>query len=295
MKILTIIIILLACMPAMLLADVIRLQNGDVYLGKITNTDSEGVNLESFGRNIKVSHKDILRTEKDMSLLKNQDVEIILKDESNIRGKIQNFDDEVGVLVNIDFGSLTLPAKSIKSITEPSQKEYYAGKPFVIGISGGYYMVNGPLKKNFNDNMLFTIYGEANTDLIRGLFAGVELNYMLMDNKFNSNLKYNIYNSNFYASYRFFNFRTSSGFIRNFVPYGSFGIGLSYVAANDSRSNVPRKKSSEMDLNYKASLGFDYFLTKSVSLRVSSSWQSILQDKNNFNMLMFNIGAGYNF
>jgi opacity protein-like surface antigen len=276
-------------------ADVIRLQNGDVYLGNITSTNSEGVIVESFGRKIKVQQKDLLRSEKDLSLLKLQDVEIRLKDGSSINGKIQNFDDEVGILVDIDFGSMTLPVKSINSITEPSQREYYAGKSFVVGISGGYYMVNGPLKKDFKDNMLFTIYGEMNTNFFRGLFGGVEVNYMIMDNKFNSNLKYNMFNSNFYASYKFFNFRSSSTFMQNFVPYGSLGIGLSYVSADDSRSDVPRKKSNELDLNYKVSLGLDYFITQNISARLSASWQSVLQTNNNFNLLMINIGAGYNF
>ncbi len=79
MKILTIIIFLLVCMPAMLFADVIRLQNGQIFLGRVIRADSNGIVTESFGEQREFSQAEILKNEKDLSTLKNTALRYLFK------------------------------------------------------------------------------------------------------------------------------------------------------------------------------------------------------------------------
>lgn len=295
MKITAFIIILILCISAMLLADVIRLQNGDVYLGRITGTDSEGIDIESFGRKIKVPQQDLLRTEKDLTSIKSKPSEIILMDGSTLRGKIENYDEEVGVLVNIDFGSLTLPVKSIKEINDPFQKKFYSGNPVQIGIGGGYYMPSGKLKDTFNPGYNYSLFAEFNSNLMRGLFIGCDLTYFPLDYKENSNVNYSIFTLQPYLMYRFLFLRKGTSFLRNFVPFVSAGFGAGYVLLKDKRSDAAAPERSEIDLAYFAKLGCDYSVTNNIAIRLFAGWQTVTQKSDSLNMILINGGVLYSF
>ena len=171
-----------------LYADVIRMQDGHIYLGKAGDSDAFGFSLETFGENKKINHSDVLMKEKDLSALKMQQVEIVLKDGSVIRGKIQDYDEEIGLLLNIDFGALTLPVQNVRAIWDDSQRNFYKGNIFHIGLMGGYYTTIGSFNKDFGNSFNATIFGEFQIPLLRGLYAGVDASYFFLDYKTNANL-----------------------------------------------------------------------------------------------------------
>ncbi len=295
MKISTLIIILLACISTALFSDVIRMQSGDVYLGKITSTDSEGMSIESFGQTIKVLQKDLLSSEKDLATLKKEQSEIKLKDGSIIRGKIENYDEEVGVLVNIEFGALTLPVQSIQEIYNPVQKKFYSGNPIQIGIGLGYYLPAGKLKDTFNPGYNFSLFAEFNSNLMRGLFIGGDLSYFPLDYKNSSQVNYSIFTFQPYFMYRFLFLRKATSSLRNFVPFASAGFGAGYVLLKNKRSGAAAPERSEMDLAYLARIGCDYQVTDHIIIRIYGGWQTIAQKSDSLNMMLINGGILYSF
>jgi hypothetical protein len=294
MKILVFISILV-CMPAMLFADVIRLQNGQIFLGKVIRADSQGIVIESFGEQRGLSQADILKNEKDLTTLKTEHSDIYLKDGSVLKGKIENYDEEVGVLVNIDFGSVTLPVKSIKEINNSTQKKYYNGNPVQIGAGGGYYAPAGKMKNTYDAGYNYSIFAEFNSGLTRGLFIGGDLSYFPVDYKDNSKVSYNIFTLQPYLIYHFLFLRSGTSFIKDFVPFVTAGCGVAYVLMKDKRANTSAPEKSELDFAYSAKIGCDYQVTEKIILRVFGGWQTISQKSDSFNAMLINAGVLYSF
>lgn len=266
-------------------SEVIRLQNGEIYFGKVVSADSDGITVESFGKTIKLPQKDILRTDKDMSSIKNQQLEIILKDDSRLKGKIQNYDDDIGILLNIEFGSLTLPVQSVREISDAAQKKYYSGAPFHVGIAGGYYFLFGDVASRFGSSYSLNLFSEFNLNYVRGLFAGGEIGTTFVDYKSDSQTKYNLFSFQPYLMYRFLFLRTSDSFVRIFVPFVAAGAGTAYLV---KETGVTQK--SEIDLIYNVKAGVDAQITSNLWLRFYTGWESVPQKKDSFNKIVLNAG-----
>ncbi len=295
MKIRAFILFVLMCMPAMLIADVIRLQNGQIFLGKVIRADSQGIVVESFGERREFSQMEILKNEKDLSTLKVEYCDIYLKDGSILKGKIENYDEEVGILVNIDFGSITLPVKSVKEVNNPVQKKYYSGNSVQIGIGGGYFTPFGNLKDKYKSGYNFSLFAEFNPNLMRGLFIGGDLTYFPVDYKASSDVNYNIFTVQPYVMYRFLFLKNSTSFIRNLTPFASLGIGFGYVVLKDKRAGASSSEKSEIDLAYNLKLGGDYQIKHNIAVRLFAGWQTVTQKSDSLNMMLLNAGVLYSF
>ncbi len=86
-------------------ADVIQLKNGEVLLGKASVGDSNTVIIESFGKKRNVRQTDILKIDGDLASLAKEECEVLLSDNSILKGKIKNFDDDIGLLLESAFGA----------------------------------------------------------------------------------------------------------------------------------------------------------------------------------------------
>jgi len=64
-------------------------------------------------------------SEKRLDNIKKLYIAIQLKDGSIIKGTIQNYDEEIGVLINTGLGQNTIPVSSIKEIYNPTIRELY--------------------------------------------------------------------------------------------------------------------------------------------------------------------------
>jgi len=147
----------------MLCADVIRMKDGRIFIGRVFTVNSDGVILLVFGEKITVQFNDILISDPDFRNLKGRELEIILKDSSTMLGKVQDYDTDVGLLVEIDFGVITVPPDKIsKQLAHFMQ----------IGAQCGYYFMIGDLGSVFDINISAHIFSEFNLGfLFEGFFC----------------------------------------------------------------------------------------------------------------------------
>jgi hypothetical protein len=274
-------------------ADVIRLHDGRIYLGKVSNADASGITVDSFGTPVKLSPSDILLNEKDLASLKGQFVEVRLKDGSVLRGKIQNYDDEIGALLNIDFGTITLPPKSIERIVDPVQLKKFAGYPFLLGVTGGYYIPVGKTADNFKNSWRGDLFAEFATGLMDNLYAGIDAGYISTSYKNNSKLSYVIYPIYPYLVLRYHGFRNSSAFLSRFTPFVSVGAGVAYVDLTDKRPEAFKKNQSELDPLLSGYVGIDMNIISSVSIRIKAGGEWIHQKNDPFTTAAFSAGITY--
>lgn len=275
------------------MADVIMLHDGSIYLGKIIRTDSNGIVIETFGQNLIISLNDILKSEENIDNFKDTITDITLKDGSIIVGKIQNYDEEVGLFVNIDFGTITLPVESIKKITNRIQKIKYNGYHYLTGLTIGYYQPIAGSGK-FSGTYLLTAFVEKNTFLLRGLYVGGDFSYLDMQHE-NSSLNYSMLMLEPYLAYNFFTFKNSSSFLNRFIPFVRVGGGLSYIMLKDNRPNSVTDSSSELNPLISAGAGFDVEIISAILLRTSACWYIVPQSPETFHMSAISIGVVYGF
>jgi hypothetical protein len=276
-------------------ADVIRLADGKIYLGKVVGGEAGIVVVEQGGDKKVVQKSDIIKTEKDSSALKKQTVDIHLKDGSILSGTIKDFDADVGVLLDIDFGSLTLPFESINFISDPVRKNYFNGSAAKIDLTGGYYFALGGAPGTFSDNFNVTLSAEINPNLVRGVFTGVSVSYINLYYIPNTALSYTVVNAQLYLSYRFLQLRSTDSFLNRFVPYLSAGAGAAYVNTYDSRSGFSSSAQNEVDFSFSGTIGIDFFIVDNFIVKVNGTWVSLVQATSLFNTLAVNIGVAFCF
>lgn len=270
-------------------ADVIWLNDGRIFFGEIESADSDGIIINTFGETRKVANSDINKSEKTLDNLKSSQVDILLKDGSVLKGKIQNYDSEIGVLIETDLGPNTIPVTSIKEIYDPAKKKLYTGFPFTIGVIGGYYIPVTGLASDFNNSYNFSIFGEYNAGFIRGVSFGAEISSIMIDYKVDDS-DFSIYSFQPYVSYRFLQLKKSQSFVKIFTPFISAGIGGAYIIKENSSD-----QESEIDAIGNVKLGLDISITESLGFRVYASDEAILQSSSVFNRVLFNAGLIYSF
>ena len=281
--------------PLFLKADVIRIKDGRIFLGKIVSTDSSGITIESFGEKKQFRHNEILETSNNMNSLKDSTVEVNLLDGSVMKGKIQDYDDEVGILIDGGFGRITLPVKNVKAINDYDQKKRHLGRDILAGFSGGYYLPIGTAGDNFGSSFIINLFVEINPGFSRNIFVGGDLDYLNMNCTSASNVKF--FQSGFhpYLSYRFFSFQDSKSFLKKVTPFVSAGIGASYIIRNDDRANASSSQKSEIDLSFLFKAGADYSITERVFVRLSMFGYYVTQKNDAFTVAGLSAGAVFTF
>lgn len=287
--------VLLSWLQSLLAADVIRMQNGQILFGKIISIDPDGIVVEHSGRQQKFRQSEILKNEKDLSTLKNERSEIILKDGFSIIGKIENYNEETGMLVNIGFSAITVPVKNILEISDPVQKDYYAGNPVKVGLCAGYYLPAGNMKDSYGSGYNISLLSEFSINSIHGLSVGGELSYFPLNYKNDSGIDYTIFTLQPYLIYHFLFFRQDSSLLRGLVPFASAGFGAGYIIMKDKRDNTSTPEKSELDFAYSLRAGSDYYITENIFIRIYAGWQAVMQESDPFNSVIINGGIIYSF
>jgi len=280
------------CPP--LYADVVWLQDGGILLGEIVTAESDGITIKTFGEKRKVFQKEIIKSEKTLDNLKNRQSDITLKDGSVIKGKILDYDEEIGINVDIDFGNITLPVQSVSSITDQKQKKHHRGADINIGFTGGYYYLLGEASDSFNNSYRLSFFAEFNTGLTRGLFAGVDAAYTFIDYSGTQDLSFSMYSVQPYLLYRFIDLRNSSSFMNRVVPFISAGIGGAYIIKENS-SDSGLNEMNELNMTYSIRPGADIELIDNLWLRIYTGFESVPQKSNSLHQVVFNTGIMYSF
>ena len=276
--------------------DVILLKDGTIYLGNIKNISSSGIVIESFGTTRTLRQQDIRQTSKNTKELQGTLAEVELKNGSLMKGIIQNYDDEVGLLLKTDYGSLTMPAKGIASVHDSSLKKKYYGPRAVVGINIGCYFPVGPFKDRFGIQPHLSAFTEINSVFARGLFFGIDAGYMFMRYRPDRDLRFDAATVKFYAQYRFLDLRVLSSPARYFSPFVAAGAGMTYIARRDNRSlSIGSTRKNEIDALYTLAAGLDIFATESIIVRVQVSWLGLQQNTALMNAFSTSVGIMWGF
>jgi hypothetical protein len=258
--------------------DVIRTIDGNIYFGRVISAESGGITIESGGKQLMLNPGDILKTEKDVETLKAQSVQVTLKDGSMLTGKITDYDADIGMRLDIEFGSLTIPTDSVGKTVDPVQENIFNGFPFQAGIQGSYYLPAGDLAADFSPSIDVLGFFEANPGLFRGLFLRFEGGVRFVSYPANTNLDFTLYTLNAGIMYRVLFLRTTSiPFLNIIVPFVFAGAGVTYVALHDKRANVFPTDYGELDMDVTAQAGFDFFILNSLVFRIYAGWTMVLQ------------------
>jgi small nuclear ribonucleoprotein (snRNP)-like protein len=272
-------------------ADVIRMKTGRIFVGRILTIDTQGVQIEAFGEKITVNPGEILKTEQNFNSLKDQEIEITLKDNSVIRGKYKNYDSDVGLLVEIEFGSITVPLENVRRLEDAAQKKKSTVNTGQIAIASGYYFVVGGLSDSFSGNLNATVTAEFSLDfLLPGLYTGAVVNFHNMYNTVLANYSYLLFDLNALVVYRFLSLRTQDSFLKNLIPFVGLGAGVALPVMTYQDAT-----STELDLALLGIIGLDIFLGGDLFIRVNCAWRSIPQSSLWFHSLAVNAGIGLSF
>ncbi len=289
-------IVLLGGAAVTLCGDVIRTTDGNIYFGRVVSAETGSITIDSGGKQVALSTGEILKTEKDFETLKTQIVAIELKDGSVLSGKIADYDADVGLRLDIEFGSITIPAESIKSVTDPVQENVYGGYPFQAGIQGSYYLPVGDLAASFSPSVDILAFFELNPGLFRGFFLRFEVGAHFVSYPDNTNLDFGLYTLNVGVAYRVLFLRTTAvPFLNIMVPYLFAGVGVTYVALHDLRENVFPADYGEINLDVTAQVGIDFFILNNLVLRVYAGWTMIMQSSTPLQLIEPGIGVAYCF
>ncbi len=274
-------------------SDVIRTEDGTIFLGQVASAEGGFVTLDVFGKTIRLTSTALIKMETDYSALSVQPVEIILNDGSVIRGKVKNFDPDIGLFVDLDFGELTIPSDSIRRIQDPAQRNLYYGFPIHVGLTGGYDLTVGPLGASFGPGFLASAFAEVNLPIVRGLFAGLDISQFFVPYLAGRNLSYSVTTATACPIYRYLGFWSSSlPVIKNLVPWFGLGAGIAYIGVSDQAAGSSR---GEIDLVYSANLGLDFYLSSRLLIRLGGRWLAVQQTSTLLHLPSVSIGAAYSF
>jgi hypothetical protein len=274
-------------------ADVIRLQDGNIYLGKIVSTQTGAVTLQAFGKTIQVPSAHIVKTEGDFTVLSGQLVEVILMDGSVIRGNIKNYDEEVGLFVELGIGELTIPLGSLRAIEDPKQRTRYRGFPVQAGLTGGIFFPVGTVASSFSSGFVGSLFAEFSLPFLRGLFAGLDGSQYFISYLPRTDLTYSITTATFGPFYRVLELRSSTlPVLRDLVPWVGLGGGIAYVGVKDLAT---LSAFGEMDPVYFASAGLDFYIGENVLIRLSTRWLSLQQATQLLHLPSVEIGVAASF
>jgi len=273
------------------LGDVIIIKDGSIFLGQIKSADSKGIVIESFGKDTTISQSKIVKSSKDVRDIAGIPVEVLMKDGSIMKGEILNYDDEIGLLIKADFGTLTLKADRIVSIYNRVEKKLYYGPTVHFGITSGMYFPVGGFKKDFMNQPFISLFTEINSGFARGLFFGADLGYLFLKYKPDKDIDYNSFTLKAYAQYRFLDFRTLKSGARIFVPFVSAGAGIIYIARRDERLlSFLNSRKNEINALYNASLGLDLCATDNFIIRIQGGWLGFQQKSSLLNSFTAGLG-----
>ena len=286
-------ILLIGALAIQAFPDVIRLKDGTILLGNVTTASEDGVVLAALGKTIRIPTSEISKTETDLEALRSQALELLLKDGSVIRGMVKDYDAEIGLYVDLEFGEITIPLESLGSIQDPVQRNRSRGYPIQAGISAAYYQPVGSLGSSFGSNFSISAFAEFNLKIVRGLYAGVDFSHLFLTYKADADLSYGISALTAGPIYQLLLLRTSNlPFIKNLVPWAGLSAGVAYVAVKDQAAAASY---GEMDPVFGAGLGLDYHAGARFLVRLSGRWLLVPQSASAFQLLAGGLGLAYCF
>ena len=271
--VLLVVCFLLFALP--LAADVLFLVDGEILIGDFVSSSSQGLLYKTYKGDVVVFVNALVKSEKSIAALESLPVELILKDNSVIKGTIVDFDEDIGIFIDISFGTLTVPSSAVNKIVDPVQRKRYNGASFQYGVSGGLYYPLGPTAQYFGLSWLASLSLQAIVPGIRGLFWGADVTFNDTNFLQLASTKYYFVSVSPEVSYKLLDLRTKQGFINIFSPFASLGVGLAYINVSDEMLYPPSY--GNLTLRSYAKIGTEIAITPLVSASVAGYVDILVQ------------------
>ncbi len=242
--------------------DVVYLKNGDIIIGTLVGPVAGGVSYNTFGSPRTVPLESIASSEKNLAALSNTTVQVLLKDGSTIQGKITDYDEDIGLFLDISFGTLTIPGIAVEKIYDLGRRTKYNGSSYQIAGFGGLYW---PL---FSSSTYFAASWFAGADvewalpLARGLYAGARAKVSGMDYTPDATIDYFMASICPVLTFKYLGWRMTDGFLSRIVPFASLGAGPVYISIEDP---------SAYPVNY-GSISAEIFLAAGIDVGIYNGW-----------------------
>ncbi|MFA6504624.1 MAG: hypothetical protein WCT14_00930 [Treponemataceae bacterium] len=248
-------------------ADVVFLRDGRILIGTIAGTIDGGVTYKVAGETVSVDVNNIVRTERELSALASMPIEVVLKDSSVIRGKIADYDEELGLFVDISFGTLTIPLATIAEVVDPQRRTKYSGAAFQVRAAGGVYSPVLSGADTFGPSWTAQLGASWSLPFMRGLSGGLTVSYSGADYK-KGGVNYAFLSVRPEISYRYLAFRLKDGFSSRFTPIVSLSAGPAYIDVNDSSSTPSRYGQLAAEIGLSA--GVELSIAAGISARIEA-------------------------
>jgi hypothetical protein len=275
-----------------LCADVVFLKTGEVVLGTIMSVSSGSVSIRSLSTERQINATQILHTEKGLSALADFPLEVQLKDGTVIRGVIIDYDEEIGVFVDISFGNLVLPILAIEMISDPVQSRRNADRKHLVVMGAAYTL---PLSDSFDSGLAFSLGLDMQTPFVRGLFWGGDLSYSFFNYSESSLVSYFTVGLNVALLYKPLALAVTSPMFAVVLPYGRLATGAVLVQVNDDRPEASITQRGLLTSEFAAEVGLEWHLPASSGLRSFAAFDFIFQEDAVFIVPGFGLSYYYSF
>lgn len=255
--------------------DVVYLQNGEIIIGNLIGPVPDGVSYASFGSEKTISLDTIKATEKNLDALADKTVQVVLKDGSTIQGKIADFDEDIGVFLDISFGTLTIPVGAITEMYQSDIRTKFTGAAFQVSGYGGAYWPLLDSAEYFGMSWYAGTGFDWAIPRVRGLYAGMRITVYGLDYTEDDDIKYFMVSLRPNVTYKYLGWRMKENILAKIVPYASIGAGPAYIAIEDPDSYPTNYGSITADVAINA--GIEFSLSQTIVFKIEGNGSVILQ------------------
>jgi small nuclear ribonucleoprotein (snRNP)-like protein len=272
--------------------EVLFLNDGTILIGTLKGVSVAGAEYEAFGLTVILQPDDFYRDSATLEEIADLPVDVILTDGTLIQGTIADYDPDIGLFIEMSIGMLTLPPTSIGKIIDPARSLLYWGPDAQVRAFGGAY---------WPSNGLFGISATAGASIevkvpwVRGLFAGVSLEYRFLGYQSSDDLSFALYQLTPIIGYRLLLFRTAGGFLSAFVPFASAGFGFTFVSVEDLREGVYPSSYGGLVGHIGVEAGFEIEIAEGFGATLSGRYSMVFQAGSPFGAIDVLLAASYEF
>jgi len=256
-------------------ADVVFLKDGSVVIGTITGTSEGAVRYLVAGEEIDFAIGSILRTDRELSALAELPLEAVLKDGSIIRGKIVDYDEELGYFIDIAFGTLTLPLSTVDELVDPVRRTAFEGASFQVRAGGGVYLPVLDDSGAFGQSWTAAAGASWALAFVRGLSGGIGVSRSAAAYD-EEDIEYSFFAVRPELTYRYLGLRLRDSILNRLTPFASVSFGPAYVAVVNP-DTVPDDY-GELIAAAGLSAGFELRVAAGIALRMEGTFDAYLQE-----------------
>jgi hypothetical protein len=283
--------LILGAMP--LSADVVYLKDGTILIAAFKASEGDTMIYVSGGKEKRLPSAVILRSEPSLSSLEAKQVTLELTDKSTVEGLFNDYDEDIGYFIDLSFGTLTVPIEKVSRLVDPRQLRKFEGANVAIGVRGlGYVPLGGDY---FSSGFGGGIGGEFGLPFFRGLFGGVDLDFLQLNNDTLKDFSYMLILLTPKVTYRYLELRAGTGFASRLAPFASLGLGMTMVYIHDKRPGVYPDNYGAFSPHAKIDLGSDFYVRDNMYVRLGGSYLMVFQEDKPFKSVGANLSLYYEF